>query len=909
MDMTQNQSSEKNSRLPVEEASKEDLVKQVKRQLGLLQKAKARCDDLNRKCQEKDKINEDLVSKCRLLEDAQKETEGLRQAYLSLQSSQEMQFDSFQVLESQLASSNEDVVKWRRKYQECLERLECTESKMAAYTQGTECLQGEFRRLENENKVYQARIEELLQTKRQLEEEKVALQQHVTGLEQEKQALDSEASLEISQGHLKQKVEELLLQCNVMKQERDTANSSNEAVSQQLESANAEISSLQLQLSALLEERSSLENQRDMKMNECNLLQEEKHGLENQVSDLYQSNEAKEKEFAKILDENSSLEKSLTEAVNENTQLQVIINDLREKLGLTEAENQRLSHELEVAVESSKEAQSLRHAVQELERKFESHAKERDKLARELDIAISQKAESEKYIENLKASLANSESCVTSDQLSQEFKEQELQQLTPDENLLQVLELEKKELLSYIAALEESARAWQAEKPHLEEQLAKVKEGDEALLESLNISVAKVSLLEKQLQSSLHQKQDIVDELNQVKDLQRFLEDEAKELHRECEKFKTQTGRLEADLENDRLHIQKLEHELEDAEMRDQQSLREVEVLRCHLREMAVFALKSQETLDKCPVHDAESRISLLLKEFHRVCQLILEVAERNLVDVHIEGLLPGVGATLVLSDSCEYSSLSCEANENDREEPVSAERIEAFKRELENLQEQLQASSNSVELLQFEKQAIEEELVLEKAKKEAFNRDLIESKELLSLAERKAENVAAEGVAKIFELEGKLEESKKELVMKEEELTKAQTELFGINEKHTELSRKYDLLSEKISCATNIEEMESTMAEQKLKLKALEHELKMSVEHSTVLEADLQASQNQLYEIQSKYENLNSENAVQSSNLTSHDKKIVQLQKEVESLKQMNAALASQVAEVTADQDRKSVV
>ncbi|EEC16637.1 hyaluronan mediated motility receptor, putative, partial [Ixodes scapularis] len=104
----------------------------------------------------------------------------------------------------------------------------------------------------------------------------------------------------------------------------------------------------------------------------------------------------------------------------------------------------------------------------------------------------------------------------------------------------------------------------------------------------------KVSLLEKQLNDSMHQKQDIIDELNQVKDLQHFLEDEAKELHQECDKLKTQAGQLEADLENDRLHIQKLEHELEDAETRDQQSFKELEALRASRNSIDLLQFEKQ---------------------------------------------------------------------------------------------------------------------------------------------------------------------------------------------------------------------------------------------------------------------------------------------------------------------------
>ncbi|KAK8773981.1 hypothetical protein V5799_011486 [Amblyomma americanum] len=157
MDSSQDQRTEKGPRVSdgtnVDDAPREDLVKQVKRQLALLQKAKAKCDDLGRKCQEKDKAIDELQSQCKRWEQEHAELEELRQAYHLLQDSQEKQYHSFEVFEEKLAASSEDVARWRHKYQECLEKLECTESKMAAYTQGTECLQQELQRLEAENRV------------------------------------------------------------------------------------------------------------------------------------------------------------------------------------------------------------------------------------------------------------------------------------------------------------------------------------------------------------------------------------------------------------------------------------------------------------------------------------------------------------------------------------------------------------------------------------------------------------------------------------------------------------------------------------------------------------------------------------------------------------------------------------
>ncbi|XP_042148172.1 GRIP and coiled-coil domain-containing protein 2 isoform X1 [Ixodes scapularis] len=906
MDKLQDQSSEKNPKISVEEASREDLVKQVKRQLALLQKAKARCDDLNKRCHERDKVNEELLSRCEALEAEQKETEELRQAYLSLQGAQEKQFESFQVLEDQLAASNEDLVKWRRKYQECLEKLECTESKMAAYTQGTECLREEFKKLELDNKVCHARMEEVLQSQKQLEVEKTALQQRLATLEQEKLPAESEARIEISQGHMKQKIEELLSQCNMLKQDRDSANASREALMQQVQSANEEVCSLQEQLSALLEERSCLENQRDMKMNECNLLQEEKHGLEEQVSNLYQAKEeleAKEKEFVKILDDNSSLEKSLSEAVNENTQLQLCVNDLQERLRVVQAAKERLASDLEIALESTKELQTQRCLVQQLEEKLAENAEVHQSLMQQLEVSTAQKLESTKLIENLRNSLASAEQRLSrGGQDPLDFESQEaVDNRNADEEELKDLKREREQLLSKVSDLEKAVSRLRDEMSELQEQLDVARRGDKSLLQNLQSSAAKVSLLEKQLNDSMHQKQDIIDELNQVKDLQHFLEDEAKELHQECDKLKTQAGQLEADLENDRLHIQKLEHELEDAETRDQQSFKELETLRGHLNEMALCTLKAQDTLRRCTESDVELRVVQLQREFYRLCQLVLETAERNLVDIHVEGLPPGTGATLVLNDSCEFGAPSCEEGEQSKDDTVSDEAFEALKREVEGLQEQLTASRNSVDLLQFEKQAVEEELAMEKITKEKFNRDLAASNEQLALAKQRAEEVLAETTLQIAEFEKRLEDSSRNLSDRDEALQSVSKELDDMHLRYSELENKYSQLSEKISVdqASIAKNQASLIAEKDSMLKRLQSELEKANEQSAKLKADLEFSQVEIQELRLQCDTMGSQNVRATSELTSkYDNEIKHLEETVKSLKHGNDTLVEEISQ-----------
>lgn len=839
MDSSKDQRTEKSPRISVDDAPREDLVKQVKRQLALLQKAKAKCDDLGRKCQEKDKTIDELQSQCKRWEQEHAELEELRQAYHLLQDSQEKQYHSFEVLEEQLAVSNEDVAKWRHKYQECLEKLECTESKMAAYTQGTECLQQELRRLEVENRAATFKVEELTLSQKQLQAERTALQEQLGSLELEKQQeAGSEATLEISQGHLKQKIEELLSQYSALQQERDACSAAQEALAQQAESASEEAANLRQKVAVLLEERSSLENQRDEKMNECNLLQEEKHGLERQVSDLYQTKEeleAKEKEFAKILDDNSSLEKLLAEAVSENTQLQERVNNLQEKIGEVEAEKQKLATELETVVDvSSRESLRFEGVIKELENKlaWQKNAEH------ELQVSRCQQIESEKLIENLKAALAVARQQQHTVEICAETKLQDL----PDTQTvlgeqLDVVKQEKDGFIVVNQEFEMDAKKAQAETAFLEEKLAEIRKADQVLIEELQTSVGKVLLLERELSDSKNQKEFIMDELREVRDLQHFLEDEGNILRQECEELNARTGRLEADLENDRIHILKLEHEREAAECRDQQSQREVEKLRAKLKEVALDAWKCQEVFQDFPPRHVEPHLLSMLKTLHRSCHNILETAEQNLVDVHVDDLMPAPGAALVLDDFSDDSIW--EDSEIDVVRPTPDDIYENLKEKLRSMPEHVLASIKSGGALQHEKQAVEEEATHEGSRKDSVNGELAASSpQLFLLLEEKIGGLETQHEARLSDLKNDLEQNRRELMEVDESFRIALGKLSEASESCTKLKGEHTALSQRLREADDLSGDVAALFEEELRI--LLGKYKQLVAQSSKLERDL---------------------------------------------------------------------
>lgn len=795
MDGPQAQSPEKiPSRSPVEEASREDLVKQVKRQLLLLQKAKAKCDELNKKCQERDGIIEELRKKCGSLEAVQNERDELQQAYLSLQGSQEQQFLSFQVLEDQLVAANEDAVKWRRKFQDCVEKLECTESKMTAYAQGTECMRDELKRLEEENKAYQQKVAELNEAERDARSTIANLREQ---LEQGKEG--TEADLETTPDNLKQRIEALLAECETLKEERDGAIRSKESLSKELESVEVEKKEFVERYSKFLEERALLENQRDMKMNECNLLQEEKHGLEKQVSDLYQAKEdleAKEKEFAKILDENSSLEKSMAEAMAENTQLQRSVNDMQEKIDKLTVEHEGLKREMATAKQleekSSREADDLRFALQSVEEKLAESIASCQMLSEELDLVRAQKLEAEKLTRgtergvNGEASREAEIACEV-ETLTAELEVERRQTIkTLAENQLLLLTLE---------GLRKEEVEWKTEREQLEMELSRVTENYDALVGKLQDSAANMSALERRLEDSLQENHNVVEELVQVRDLQQFLEDEAKELHRECEKVKTEAKRLEADLENDNLHIQKLEQELEEAEIRERNSAKDLDALRCLVEELVMCIVELENVLTRCKGRRVECTIHALSKAFRKMSQLVFAAGESGLVDFNADEF---VRPCLAIP-----SLLEClpECAEGDRQgKEVNAESAKASKKEMEALQELLSLSMNRVEELESQNKAVEEELSLERNQKDATSGDVSDKTKTVTLLEEKLSLTVTESEKEACCSEKQIEELPGKLRAKEELLIGASDNLNEVGKLRDDLKTGSADLAEGVS-------------------------------------------------------------------------------------------------------------
>ncbi|KAL3193495.1 hypothetical protein MRX96_016849 [Rhipicephalus microplus] len=220
----------------VEEPSREELAKQVQRQLTLLKKVKDKCDDLNQKCEAKDATIEDLCAQRRRWQVDHAELQELRKAYESLQEVQEKKCKSFEALEEELAATNHNLVTWRHKYQEVFDSLECMQSKMATLNLGTECLRQELRSLEEKNKVANSTIDQLTKSHAQLLAERVQMRQHAFDQDKSQEPAGSDSAL--SPSHMTAKMEEFCAQCST--QEPEMCNSAWEATAQEAESANEE---------------------------------------------------------------------------------------------------------------------------------------------------------------------------------------------------------------------------------------------------------------------------------------------------------------------------------------------------------------------------------------------------------------------------------------------------------------------------------------------------------------------------------------------------------------------------------------------------------------------------------------------------------------------------------------------
>lgn len=172
-------SNPKPSKIPLEDMSKEDLIKQVKRQVILLQKTKHKCDELNMRCTTLEKEKNEAISlhnnsnlKDKIIElenklsDITSEKDEATLAYTNIQAAQEEHLNKFQEYEKLLQESKTENHQLQRNFQQMKERakelekhcqfseeqLECMKLKLDTLTTTCQYLQGDVEKLTSENK-------------------------------------------------------------------------------------------------------------------------------------------------------------------------------------------------------------------------------------------------------------------------------------------------------------------------------------------------------------------------------------------------------------------------------------------------------------------------------------------------------------------------------------------------------------------------------------------------------------------------------------------------------------------------------------------------------------------------------------------------------------------------------------
>lgn len=477
-------SNPKPSKIPLEDMSKEDLIKQVKRQVILLQKTKHKCDELNMRCTTLEKEKNEAISlhnnsnlKDKIIElenklsDITSEKDEATLAYTNIQAAQEEHLNKFQEYEKLLQESKTENHQLQRNFQQMKERakelekhcqfseeqLECMKLKLDTLTTTCQYLQGDVEKLTSENKKLKNELQvmadardEALKSLKLWKENMNKEIKDVEHLKGEIHILKIERNEFLSKVNDTAEIKENLAEKLHFSEEVNKNITEELKINQkQLEIAKNEIESYKLQIKQLSEKTNlatdSNENE-DQKM-DFEQLKQENYDLLTQIEEL-----SKEKN-----DLNSKMESLLINLENVVKDKEIIIGNLRN----VKQENETLKHELN-----------------ELNNQMESF---------------------------------------------------------------------------------------------LNEQVNK------------NLKIAN---MEKELSKAIQQKLDMFEELVKVKDLQRFVEDEAKELKEENDKMKTEVKILEADLENDKLHIRKLENELHSAEEREHACTLEYEKLRTKLHEL-----------------------------------------------------------------------------------------------------------------------------------------------------------------------------------------------------------------------------------------------------------------------------------------------------------------------------------
>ncbi|XP_013787555.1 GRIP and coiled-coil domain-containing protein 2-like [Limulus polyphemus] len=278
-------------------------------------------------------------------------------------------------------------------------------------------------------------------------------------------------------------------------------------------------------------------------------LHSEKTHLEQKNSELCQRNNNLQRDFDALNCEKENLKAEIT-AYKQSWEIsQIECESL--KLKLDEVQNEK-----EELVMVNNELCSVKELNNNLENRLADLLKEKETMSSELDEKTAKVNELQEQLQNLSSKLRDSTKACE--------------------------------------AFEEEAKKQRLENINICTELDSIKKFDNNLNANMMESLMKIKDLESALSAAFQEKHNLVEELTHVKDLQRFVEDEAKEFELECEKLKIEIKSLEANLENDSLHISKLEKEIAAAEKREKESQLSFEKVQKQLEELEKNLVKGQ---------------------------------------------------------------------------------------------------------------------------------------------------------------------------------------------------------------------------------------------------------------------------------------------------------------------------
>ncbi|XP_055941419.1 GRIP and coiled-coil domain-containing protein 2-like [Argiope bruennichi] len=342
---------ETKKKVVLEEKSKEDLIKIVKKQLTLLQKAKGKTEELSRKCVTiEEEKNQAMEKKESIIIDLQQQLETLELKICNLTETKdkisEEKNNAITKLNDKIKSLEAEKNGYFASLSEKEEQIQCLSMQMATVKETCHCLQNELSNLQKINNDLKEEITTLLEARNTA----------VESLKAKNMALDFKtrewSELTDENNELKEKYgicieENCLLTSKIQNLETEIKNLRQTNAELLSKTENIEVNDF----SILINDNQKLQEEVNHLRDKCNNLKESCSPIESKITS---SNELQEQKISEIRKENFELQQHLCNIESMNSKLkqkqnslEEEIQNLSEKVQLLEADKQKQSFELE----------------------------------------------------------------------------------------------------------------------------------------------------------------------------------------------------------------------------------------------------------------------------------------------------------------------------------------------------------------------------------------------------------------------------------------------------------------------------------------------------------------------------------------------------------------------------------